>query len=620
MLPLRPSSSSIALIGACRGPMFRKTLFFSPSSFPRSTSLRLQSTSSSSKPSPASSYANWSPSIALPRRIPLKVAVPVLSLATGVFLFNVSDSFRHSTLALQRVMIAAEAVVVVGVDYKYSLDFANRDLKKGDPADEDIRLQRKSQLHKRSAERIREMLRKNGGIYIKLGQHLASLKYLLPDEWTSAMEPLQDRCTPSSIESIQALFLSDIGKPISAFFSSFDLEPIGVASLAQVHRARLLDGREVAVKIQHPALKEFSTIDIKTVAALTKFVAYVFPEFEFFWLSEEMQTSLPKELNFSYEAANSVRVAANFDKARAGGSPSTIKVPDVIWSKNRVLVMEFMVGARIDDLDYLKEHNIKVSEVSNEMARTFAQMIYQDGFVHCDPHPGNLMIRPTPAGSKSPRNFEIILLDHGLYRELTPEFCLDYAHLWTAIIASDEDEIKYRALKLGGTDAYQLFSCILTGRDWSVVQDAQLTKKARSKDEMVKIADGAGNRIAEIAGILAKVPRDLLLLFKTNDLLRALDEDLGADDGSQMRTFAVMGQYCAQAIYEADRAVIRSNLEMAEKKTVSFLTRTMKTWFKAYWTYLKTTVSLDLFVWWIDSEQSQSLLYLILERIGRLII
>ncbi|KAF8929605.1 hypothetical protein BGZ58_008827 [Dissophora ornata] len=518
-------------------------------------------------------------------------------------------------------MVAGEAVVVVGVDYKYTLDFGNRDLKEGDPEDEQERTRRMSALHKRSAERLREMLRKNGGIYIKLGQHLASLKYLLPDEWTTAMEPLQDRCAPSSIESIQALFLSDIGKPISDFFSSFDLEPIGVASLAQVHRARLLDGQEVAVKIQHPALEEFSSIDIKTVAVLTSFVAYVFPEFEFTWLSDEMQTSLPRELNFNVEAANAARVAANFDKTRAKGSKSTIKIPDVVWSQKRVLVMEFMVGSRIDDLSYLKDNNIKVSDVSNEMARTFSQMIYKDGFVHCDPHPGNVMIRPTPPGSPSPRNFEIILLDHGLYRELSPEFRLDYAHLWTAIIASDEEEIKYRALKLGGTDAYQLFSSILTGRDWSVVQDAQLTKKARGKDEMIMLSDGdTGAKIADIADILAKVPRDLLLLFKTNDLLRALDEDLGANDGSQMRTFAVMGQYCAHAIYEADKSVIRSSLDNAFKDlTVSLLTRTLHSWLKSYCGYLYTTLSLDLFVWWIDFAQSSSTLYRVLSFFGNVI-
>ncbi|KAF9195648.1 hypothetical protein BGZ50_004046 [Haplosporangium sp. Z 11] len=593
---------------------------FNPGGIPfRSIPSRCHSTSSSPGTSPNGRYANWSPSVALPRRIPLKVAVPAVGLATGTFLYNTNDSFKHQTLAVKRYLIAAEAVVVVGIDYKYSLDFANRDLKEGNPEDEKERLLRKSALHKRSAERIREMLRVNGGIYIKLGQHLASLKYLLPDEWTTAMEPLQDRCSPSSFESIQAMFLADLGQPMSAFFSSFDLEPIGVASLAQVHKATLLDGREVAVKIQHPALQEFSAIDIKTVAALTKFVAYVFPEFEFTWLSDEMQTSLPKELNFIFEAANAARVDANFNKARAEGSKSTIKVPDVIWSQKRVLVMEFMTGSRIDDLQYLREHNIKVAEVSNEMARTFSQMIYKDGFVHCDPHPGNVMIRPTPPGSPSPRNFEIILLDHGLYRELTPEFRLDYAHLWTAIIASDEKEIKYRALKLGGTDAYQLFACILTGRDWSVVQDAQLAKKARNKDEMVKIADGAGNRIAEIADILAKVPRDLLLLFKTNDLLRALDEDLGADDGSQMRTFAVMGQYCAQAIYEADKGAIISNLQ-STTLTLSFLKQTLCSWLKAYSSYLFTTLSLDVFVWWINFSQSDSFLYVILSRIGGFIL
>ncbi|KAG0337534.1 hypothetical protein BG004_007609 [Podila humilis] len=591
--------------------------------------IRFNSThSSSTKPSiPSTSPLSLNSittfaSIRLPRRVPLLVSVPVVALATGTLLYNISDNFRHSTLALHRMMVAAEAVVVVGIDYKYSLDIANWDLKDGVPEDEAERLRRKSELHKRSAERLREMLRINGGIYIKLGQHLASLKYLLPDEWTTAMEPLQDRCTPSSIQSIQALFLSDLGQPISAHFSSFDLEPIGVASLAQVHRATLLDGQEVAVKIQHPTLREFSEVDIKTVAGLTKFVAYVFPEFEFSWLSEEMQESLPKELNFAFEAANAARVNQNFNNARAEGSKSTIKVPDVVWAKDRVLVMEFMVGSRIDDLDYLKKHNISVSEVSNEMARTFSQMIYKDGFVHCDPHPGNVMIRPTPAGSPSPRNFEIILLDHGLYRELTPEFRLDYARLWTAIIASDEKEIKYRALKLGGTDAYQLFACILTGRDWTVVQDAQLTKKARNKDEMVKIADGAGNRLAEIAGILAKVPRDLLLLFKTNDLLRALDEDLGADDGSQMRTFAVMGQYCAEAIYTADRTQICQSLMTVQQQhqlTVSFLTKTLRSWFKAYFKYLYTTVSLDLFVWWIDFSQSESWLYIVLSKIGNLV-
>jgi len=92
----------------------------------------------------------------------------VAGIATGVFLYNVSDTFRHTCLAMHRIMIAGKAVVIIGVDYKVTMDFANRRLKGGDPQDEKERVIYMSALHKRSAERLREMLRKNGGIYIKL--------------------------------------------------------------------------------------------------------------------------------------------------------------------------------------------------------------------------------------------------------------------------------------------------------------------------------------------------------------------------------------------------------------------------------------------------------------------
>ncbi|KAF9201377.1 hypothetical protein BGZ49_008375 [Haplosporangium sp. Z 27] len=555
------------------------------------------------------------PSSNPPRRIPLKVSIPFVTLVAGAALYSTSDPFKYQVLATRRVLLAAEAVIVTGYDYKFSLSYGNRDLKPGDPEDEKERKRRKSKLHKRCAVRVMNMMRENGGIYIKLGQHLASLKYLLPDEWTRTMEPLQDRCAPSSMESIQSLFLSDMGKPLSEVFSSFELTPIGVASLAQVHRATLKNGQEVAVKIQHPALSRFSEIDMKTISGLASFIAYAFPEFEFFWLSEEIQFNLPRELDFRFEAKNSQRAAVNFDKSRAQGSPSTIKIPEIIWAQRRVLVMEFMNGSRIDNVQYLKDNDIKVSEVSKEMARTFSQMIYNDGFLHCDPHPGNVMIRPKPAGSPSHCNFEIILLDHGLYRELSPEFRLDYARLWTAVINSDKEEIKRRALKLGGIDAYELFACILTGRDWDVIQDAQLTKKVRNKAETSKISQDAGNWITEIADILARVPRDLLLLFKTNDLLRALDEDLGADDGSQMRTFAVMGQYCARVILDADKRDIQQSLA-SSSKSVSIVVMSLGAWCTAYWRYISKRISLDIFVWWIDLSQSGSIIYWIVSKLG----
>ncbi|KAF9968636.1 hypothetical protein BGZ65_012618, partial [Modicella reniformis] len=252
----------------------RTATVFRTHTLTQSTSRLSTVTHSTIRPNPSSSILS-----PLHRRIPLKVSVPLVALVAGTVLYGTIDSFKHRTLALQRVLLAAEAVVVTGYDYKLTLSYGSRDLKAGDPEDEQERRRRKNRLHKRSAERVMTMMKRNGGIFIKLGQHLASLKYLLPEEWTKTMEPLQDRCLPSSMESIQGLFLSDLGQPLSEVFSSFDLTPIGVASLAQVHRATLRDGREVAVKIQHPNLSEFSEIDMKTIAALAKFIAYTFPEF-----------------------------------------------------------------------------------------------------------------------------------------------------------------------------------------------------------------------------------------------------------------------------------------------------------------------------------------------------
>lgn len=277
-----------------------------------------------------------------------------------------------------------------------------------------------------------------------------------------------------------------------------------------------------------------------------------------------------------------------------------------------------MNGSRVDNVEYLKAHNIKVADVSKEMSRTFSQMIYKDGFLHCDPHPGNVMIRPKPAGSPSHRNFEIILLDHGLYRELSPEFRLDYAKLWTAIMESDKEEIKRRAMNLGGIAAYEIFACILTGRDWDVIQDAQLTKTVRNEAETNKISTGAGNWLVEIADILARVPRDLLLLFKTNDLLRSLDEDLGADDGAQVRAFAVMGQYCAQIIFEAEKKDIEQRLVTPRRgsQSVSVLVKSLGAWCKVYWKFVVKTISLNVFVWWMDQSQAGTVLSRILSKLG----
>jgi aarF domain-containing kinase len=151
------------------------------------------------------------------------------------------------------------------------------------------------------------------------------------------MSVLQDACPPTSVAALAKVYELDTGRSLDDDFSEFDPTPIGVASLAQVHRARLRDSnREVAVKIQHPDVARYSTIDIVTTRFIFATIQYWFPEISITWLAEEMEISLPPELDFEKELRN-----ANLTRDHFDGIPGSIlKIPDMIWAKKRILVME----------------------------------------------------------------------------------------------------------------------------------------------------------------------------------------------------------------------------------------------------------------------------------------
>ncbi|KAL1914720.1 uncharacterized protein VTP21DRAFT_7978 [Calcarisporiella thermophila] len=468
-----------------------------------------------------------------------RVALPlILAVAGGsYYAYHHHTPTRHTVTAVWRCTYAGYVGSAIALDYK--LNFWK---KFGSEVEE---RENKRRVHKRSAERVLEGCKRLGGIYIKLGQHLSAMQYILPPEWTKTLAPLQDRCPATPFQEVEQLFLSDLGQSLQSLFSHFDPIPIGVASLAQVHRARLRDTDQlVAVKIQHPHLDEYCRVDLAVTTQIIEFVRWAFPEFEFGWLAEEMNTSLPVEMDFRCEAENARRVQRNFAGAR-----TSLKVPDVLWAQRRILCMEFIEGGRIDNLEYLQEHKIDVNKVSLELARIFSEMIYLQGYVHCDPHPGNLLIRPSQPSSHSPHNFEIVLLDHGLYRDLPPQFRVNYAHLWTAIIRGSEEEIAYYSRQVGGTEAHRLFACILTGRDWAAIGEGKLTDGGWTEAEAERIREGAAEYALEIVELLAKVPRLLLLLFKTNDLLRSVDVALRTTHGDKA-TIVVMARFCAAAVFE----------------------------------------------------------------------
>ncbi|TKA24683.1 hypothetical protein B0A50_05671 [Salinomyces thailandicus] len=417
-----------------------------------------------------------------------------------------------------------------------------------------------SACHKRCAERTLEAMEKNGSIFIKLGQHLSSLNYLLPNEWCDTFVPLQDQCPISTYSSIEEMVKGDTGKNLDDMFSEFERRPIGAASLAQVHLARLKGSDEkVAVKVQHPSLDEWAKLDLALTRFTFRTLKYWFPEYDLTWLSDEMEVSLPKELDFREEGRNAKRAKEYF--SHLPNLP--LIIPDVKWADRRILVMEFISGARPDDLNYLDTHSISRDEVSAALARIFNQMIFgHNAPLHCDPHGGNLAIRLNNS-KPAPRNFDIILYDHGLYRDIPLGLRRAYAHMWLAVINQDEPSMRKYAYEIGGIgDAeFPIFASAITGRDYSTLATpSQGVASTRNADEKRAIADALGHGLIEqLVNLLSRVPRVILLILKTNDLTRSLDENLHTRNGP-VRTFMILAQYAARCVFEEQVEGIRGSL------------------------------------------------------------
>ncbi|KAI0081203.1 ABC1-domain-containing protein [Panus rudis PR-1116 ss-1] len=517
-------------------------------------------------------------------------ATIVLLAGAGVVAYDTSQPFRHTVLAVIRCSRVAEAAVLGAIDYKKTFA-ASYD-------SEESRQQAYSDCHRRSAQRVLKALLANGGIFIKLGQHIASL-VVLPIEWTSTMRPLQDQCEPTDYEDVEKLFLSDMGASIDDLFEEFDPKPVGVASLAQVHVGRLRKtGQRVAVKLQHPHLQEFCDIDMEMVEVALGWIKHWFPEFEFTWLGGEMRENLPKEMDFAHEARNAQRADEEFKDIY-----TSLYIPKVVQAEKRVLIMEFIEGGRVDDLKYLAEHDIDRNKVSLEIARIFGQMVHINGFFHADPHPGNLLIRPAQPGSKSPYNFEIALLDHGLYFDLDDELRVNYSKFLLSLMkpaskATIAERRKYAKL-VGNVDEklYPVFEAAITGRavmkgSWDDNPETRNFKRAGSMIDMTAPSEAEIEAIRKavieqeglvisVFDVLRRVPRRVLMLLKLNDLVRSLDHSL-ATTHPPARVFLITASYCTTAIWQDDKRRLSSDLYRRGLFGIIF------DYFKCWWRFEQT--------------------------------
>lgn len=202
--------------------------------------------------------------------------------------------------------------------------------------------------------------------------------------------------------------------------------------------------------------------------------------------------------------------------------PDLANMATVIWAQKRILVMDFITGHRPDDLEYLDNNHIDRDEVSAALARIFNEMIFGDGApLHCDPHGGNIAVRKNDTRRKP--NFDIILYDHGLYRDIPQELRRNYAKMWLAVIDVDEPKMREYANKVAGiTDKeFPLFASAITGRDYRVVTKSVVSARTGKEKDNISEAFGEG-LLPQLVQLLGRVPRIILLILKTNDLSESL--------------------------------------------------------------------------------------------------
>ncbi|XP_058809966.1 aarF domain-containing kinase 1 [Phymastichus coffea] len=441
-----------------------------------------------------------------------------------------ANEYDFGAIGIVRLSRAASTAFVIGSHYEKHLYRSGFDRNS-----EEYQL-RKSEAHAFGAQKLLELCSANKGVYIKVGQHIGALDYLLPKEYVQTLKILHSSAPQSSFNDVLTVLKEDFKKNPYEIFESIEQTPLGTASLAQVHRATLKNGIEVAVKVQHRAVKTNSYVDIKTMSALVKITSWIFPDFKFDWLVDETKKNIPQELNFTQEGKNAEKVSQLFKDYK------WLHIPKIYWniSSNRVLTMEFIEGGQVNDLKYYREHKINPYDISNKIGSLYSHMIFITGFVHSDPHPGNIIVR------KKNNEVQVVLLDHGLYAELSNEFRWEYSKLWLAILNSDKIAMQRHCDKLGVGDMYGLLACMVAGRTWDTLMSGiQKTKYTKGEKELFQ--KEIPDLLPKITEVLERVNRHMLLVLKTNDLIRSIEYNLNTQ--ARMSAFLQMSTCCIKSVY-----------------------------------------------------------------------
>ena len=368
-----------------------------------------------------------------------------------------------------------------------------------------------SRRNERTADRILALALSMRGVMIKMCQAVATRADMFPPEFIDKLKQCHDAVPSKPFPVVREVVESQFGKPLDAVFTEFEEKPIAAASLAQVHLAKLHDGREVAVKVQYPDIEDIIRTDLQNMQRVCRIYEFFDPQpLALLPLLKEITTHLGYELDFRREAVFGERVRELFSDDKQ------VKIPEVYpeWSTERVLVMERISGIKITEKEAIVAAGLDPADVVQDLMHIYVRMILAAGFFQADPHPGNLFV--TPEG-------QVIVIDFGLSKELPDGFGLGLFELMFSLMTFNESamvrafgELGFRS-KSGDDETFLAIARRMVSRSDSGSFEGEFTEE---------MTDELFEAIREDP--VADVPTDFVLVARVFSFLSGIAHTLGS--------------------------------------------------------------------------------------------
>jgi predicted unusual protein kinase regulating ubiquinone biosynthesis (AarF/ABC1/UbiB family) len=373
--------------------------------------------------------------------------------------------------------------------------------------------------HETNARAIHRAAVELQGMILKGCQFVGARADVLPEPYIERLARLQDRVPPRAFPVVRRVVEHALAADLEDVFSSFDERPLAAASLAQVHGAVLHDGRRVAVKVQYPEIAQLVRSDLGNLRMLFGAIDWLEPDFDLAPLLEELNESVPQELDFVNEAHASERIAKELE------GRSDVVIPGVVWehTSRRVLVMERIDGIKITEVTALEAAGVDTQALGQTLVEVFCEQMLVNGNFHADPHPGNLMVLPGEDGGPA----RLVLLDFGLTKELPDEFRSGVVDFATALLQGDSDRMGKALSELGfetrdGEDSgLEELAAVLLGAAQAIRGDARVQRETIERLRAEIPAHVRENPIV-------RVPHHLVLVGRALALLSGVNSSLGA--------------------------------------------------------------------------------------------